>query len=240
MAARFLREPGSSGAARLRFHPADRRGVLDEEALASLESECAALAADPAVRLAALEGARDDLFAAGADLDTIAGLDPHAALSFADRGRRALAAWEGLEATTAVVVRGACFGGALDLALASDLILAFPSARFSHPGAHRGIVTGWGGTARAARRLSGAALAALFSDPHPLEAERALANGLVDLVVHADGELEALLTRWAGPEGEPLRALKRVARATDGLSPSQAHEVADRMDRLYRTRTIGM
>jgi enoyl-CoA hydratase/carnithine racemase len=206
--------------------------VLDRDALAALGAACAALAAEPAVRLVSIEGARADLFAAGADLETIAALTPEEALAFADLGRAALRAWEELDATTVVVVRGACYGGALDLALASDLILAFPGARFAHPGAQRGIVTGWGGTARAARRLSGAALTALFAEPEPLTAERALANGLVDLVLHRETELEEHLARWAGPGGEPLRALKRVARETAGLAPAQAHVVADRLSRL--------
>jgi enoyl-CoA hydratase/carnithine racemase len=229
---RFDREPAPPGAVRLRFHPSDRRGVLDERALDALFDACAAVAAEPAVRLVALEGAREDLFAAGADLETIAALTPESALAFADRGRRAIGAWESLDATTVAVVRGSCFGGALDLVLASDIVLAFPGARFAHPGAQRGIVTGWGGTARAGRRLSGAALTALFADPEPIPSHLAHANGLADFLLEEGQDVAPLLARWAGPEGEPLRALKRLTRETEGLAATQAHIVADRLSRL--------
>jgi len=223
----------SGGLAVVRFEPADRRGVLDEAALASLRQVLAELGADASLRLAVLEGAREDLFAAGADLETVAALTPGAALAFAELGREAIAAWESLEATTVAVVRGACFGGALDLVLASDLIVAFPAARFAHPGVRRGILTGWAGTVRARRRLSPAALHELFVEAEPVVAERALANGLVDLVVGGEEELGLALERWMGPLGDELRRFKRVTRAVEGLSLGTALEVEARLEKLY-------
>lgn len=67
--------------------------------------------------------------------------------------------------------------------MASDLVIAFPDATFAHPGVARGIVTGRGGTVRAAGRLSTFAFRDLFLDPEPLSVEKALANGLVDMLV---------------------------------------------------------
>lgn len=218
----------------LRFATEDRRGVLSREVLASLETRLAELAADEVVRLVVLEGAREDLFAAGADLEDIVKLTPQEALDFADAGRRAIGAWGALLPTTVAVVQGACFGGALDLVLASDLIVAYPSARFAHPGVRRGIVTGWGGTVRAGLRLSRPALHRLFVEAEPIGAERAHANGLVDFVVRDPASLEDLLNRWAGPEGDSLRLLKRVSRDVAGLPPAQALRVEERLQELLR------
>ena len=218
----------------LRFLPEDRRAALTREALASLSDAVARLARDPAVRVIALHGAGEELFASGAALEEIAALEAESAGAFADLGRDVLAAWEDFDATTVAVVRGVCYGGAVDLALASDLVVAFPSARFAHPGVLRGIVTGWGGTARARRRLSPAALQSLFSEAEPIEAERAVANGLADLLVDGEDALAAELARWAGPSGDALRALKRIARATEGLTRSQALVVEERMRELER------
>ncbi|MEO6325661.1 MAG: enoyl-CoA hydratase/isomerase family protein [Thermoanaerobaculia bacterium] len=222
----------SPGLVELLFMPSDARGVLDAEALTSLKSTVSMVASDPSVRLVALHGARPDLFAAGADLNDIARLTPESAGAFAEQGREAFGAWEALEATTVAVVRGACRGGAVDLILASDVVLAFPNATFAHPGVARGIVTGWGGTVRAARRLSPAALRALFTEEEPLSVERAVANGLVDLEVESDEMLSELLAAWSGPNGEPLRRLKQVARSVEGLTLKQALFVEERSRQL--------
>ncbi len=224
------REP--SGTRRVRFVPADRKGVLDAEALASLAAAAEALAGDGETTLAVLEGARPDLFAAGADLETVEALSGAPALDFADRGREALAAWESVPATTVAVVRGGCHGGALDLVLSTDLVLAFPAAAFAHPGAKRGIVTGWAGTVRAARRLAPRALLELFASGDPVPADRALANGIVDAVVSTDEELEELLRSFAGPAGDTVRRLKRTARAVEGLPLRAALSVEEALAAL--------
>lgn len=237
--ARFdLLRASSPGIRTLRFVPADRKGVLTPEALESLRLHVEQLAADPHLRVAVLEGARPDLFAAGADLETIAVLSPHEALAFAEAGRAAFAAWESLGATTVAVVEGACFGGALDLALSSDLIVALPNARFAHPGAHRGIITGWGGTVRARERLSPTSLRELFLEAEPIPAERAFANGLVDVLLPDRSELDGYLARWAGPDGDVLRRLKEVSRATLGLPVGRALVVEERLSQLEGTRPV--
>ncbi|HEV8267624.1 MAG TPA: enoyl-CoA hydratase-related protein, partial [Thermoanaerobaculia bacterium] len=139
MASRFVRGalPGHERVATLTFEPADARAVLDVDALESLLGAVDALRGEPNVEAVALFGARDDLFAAGADLDALARLSPVDAERFADLGRSVLAAWETLHATTVAVVRGACYGGALDLVLSTDVVVAFETARFAHPGVHR-------------------------------------------------------------------------------------------------------
>lgn len=241
MPASFRPEPSPDPALRiLRFVPADRRGVLDADAFRSLASEAVRAASDPAVTLVALVGARPGLFGAGADLEEIARMSPEEARVFAEAARDVLAEWEALAATTVAVVEGACYGGALDLVLACDLIVARPSARFAHPGVRRGIVTGWGGTVRARRRLSEAALHRLFLEGEEVSATRAHANGLVDLVLHEDGPtVERMLARWAGPEGETVRRLKRVSRAVEGLAAPQALVVEERLEALDEAKGRG-
>ncbi len=225
---------GAVGVASLRFVPADRRGVLDADAFASLESFCRAAKGRPSLRVVLLRGAGDSLFAAGADLGEIAALTPESAGHFADRARDALAAWEALDATTVAHVEGACFGGALDLVLCCDLVLAGPGARFAHPGVSRGIVTGWGGTSRARRRLGEAALMHLFADGGEVDAGRALGNGLADFAVDGPAEALAMAARWAGPGGDALRDLKRVCREVEGLPLSSALAVEERTAELLR------
>ena len=100
-------------------------------------------------------------------------------------------------------MRGVCLGSGVGLLLASDLVIAFPSATFA-----------WADPAPVSfgRRLPAAALAELFGRGDAIATERAVANGLVDLVVRSEGELDARLRSLAGGDGEAFRRIKRVAR----------------------------
>jgi enoyl-CoA hydratase/carnithine racemase len=222
MSSRFVALPGDSpGVFLLKFEPGDRRGVLDHKALGDLAHALEELSATNP-RVCVMEGAREGLFAAGASLEEVSRLEPESAAAFALRARQAFTLWESLSATTVAFVDGACFGGALDLVLCSDIIAATDRARFGHPGIVRGIVTGWGGTYRVRRRLGEAGLRRLFALAEELDCERALANGLVDLRVDSRADLDHLLLQWSGPDGDLLRDLKSLSRACEGLSREQA------------------
>jgi enoyl-CoA hydratase/carnithine racemase len=100
-------------------------------------------------------------------------------------------------------VRGACLDDAVDLLLAADLVVAFPSATF----ARARLRADAGG-----QRLSAAALDELFGRGDAIATERAVANGLVDLVVRSEEELDSRIASLAGTAGEEVRRVKRAAR----------------------------
>ncbi|MGZ8868338.1 MAG: enoyl-CoA hydratase/isomerase family protein, partial [Thermoanaerobaculia bacterium] len=104
---------------------------------------------------------REGLFAAGADMAEMSGFSPLQAEEFSRAGQELFARIEKLPVITAAIIDGDCFGGALDLAMAFDVRQATPRARFWHPGAKIGIVTGYGGTSRWRRVLSRPAANAL-------------------------------------------------------------------------------
>jgi enoyl-CoA hydratase len=152
--------------------------------------ELAALAAAEAERgqrVVAIRSLSKRLFAAGADLTAIRALDPSAAFAYAKAGQEALASLADVRALLIAEVGGACFGGAVDLALACDIRVACECASFSHPGVRLGIVTGWGGT-RLVRYVSGIRAARrLFLEGRILTAAEAHGLGLVDRVFGARG-----------------------------------------------------
>ncbi len=121
-----------------------------------------------------------DVFASGADLREIAELTAKTSAEFARRGHDLMAKIAALPQTTIAAINGFCFGGALDLALACDHRIASPNAKFAHPGAGLGIITGWGGTQRLPRLIGEAAALELFFTASPIDAESALSVGLVD------------------------------------------------------------
>jgi Enoyl-CoA hydratase/carnithine racemase len=83
---------------------------------------------------------------------------------------------------TRALINGACYGGALDLALACDRRIASSSATFCHPGVGLGIMTGWGGTQRLPRLVGEANAFELLFTATPISAETAFRIGLIDKI----------------------------------------------------------
>ena len=136
---------------------------------------------------------RPNLFAAGADMAEMQRFTPYGAYEFARLGQEVFAEIERLPCLTVALIDGDCFGGALDLALAFDFRFATPRARFAHPGARLGIVTGFGGTSRWRKVISRPAANQLFLANRVLNAGEALAMGLVDRVAESHDDAIARL-----------------------------------------------
>jgi enoyl-CoA hydratase len=131
----------------------------------------------------------DKAFAAGADISELAELTPLATHEFSLLGQSVMAQIERSPKPVIAAIRGYCFGGGLDLALACHVRIASPDAQFAHPGASLGILTGWGGTQRLPRTLlPGARSRALelFSTGRTLSAPEAFRLGLLSQIVAAN------------------------------------------------------
>ncbi|HET7711392.1 MAG TPA: enoyl-CoA hydratase/isomerase family protein [Thermoanaerobaculia bacterium] len=173
---------------------------------------------------------RPGLFAAGADMAEMERFSAADAMEFAALGQELFGRISVLPMATAAFIDGDCFGGALDLALAFDVRLAAPSARFAHPGARLNIVTGFGGTSRWRQRLSFSAARRLFLANEVLSAAEALSIGLVDSVSEEiDEECRRLLQadpRWG-------RMVKELTIHSPRLSQRDQSLLADRLAQLY-------
>ena len=120
------------------------------------------------------------VFSAGADLSEVAKLDPITAEGFSRRGQALLSSLDQAAPVTLAAIDGYCLGGGLDLALSCDLRYATPRSSFQHPGAKRGIITGWGGTQRLSRLIGVDATRRLFVTGERIDAQKALALGLIN------------------------------------------------------------
>lgn len=123
------------------------------------------------------------MFSVGADLNEVAQLTPVTAFDFSRRGQATLGLLSrrsAQDALTIAAIDGHCLGGGLDLALACDLRLATPRSTFAHPGAKRGIITGWGGTARLPRLIGRTEALRLLLTGDRIDAQEALRLGLVN------------------------------------------------------------
>ncbi len=135
------------------------------------------------VRAAILTGAGEKAFVAGADIAEMQMFDAGEALRFAQQGHALMRKLEESRVPVIAVVGGFALGGGCELALACDFILAGPRASFGQPEVNLGVIPGFGGTQRLARRVGLARARELVYTGRRIDAQEALRIGLVNAVV---------------------------------------------------------
>lgn len=162
--------------------------TLSTEMLAELEIVVGEAERREDVSALILTGALGKGFAVGADLRQVHRLTPGEAFAFSRRGQLLFGRLERARPLVIAAIDGYCLGGGLDLALACDLRYATRRSVFSHPGARRGLLTGWGGTARLPRAIGRAAALQLFLTAESISAAEALRLGLIHRLVDGEGQ----------------------------------------------------
>jgi enoyl-CoA hydratase len=137
-----------------------------------------------------LTGAGDKAFVAGADIGAMSEMSPAEAKAFSDAGHRLGYLIELLPMPVIAAVGGFALGGGCELALACDFIYASERARFGQPEVSLGLMPGFGGTQRLARRIGIARARELVYTGDHVNAEKALAMGLVNEIVPHDKLME--------------------------------------------------
>jgi enoyl-CoA hydratase len=184
----------------IRFNRPARRNSLSSGTLTKLDAIFSRATAQTEVSAIIFTGTAD-VFASGADIRELAGLDPISGRAFAERGQKLFQRIADAPQLTVAAINGYCMGGALDLSLACDLRVASSSAVFAHPGSQLGIITGWGGTQRLPRLIGKARALELFMTARRFNAAEALAMGLVTRIEDPvlEGALKLVTTqkkRW--------------------------------------------
>ena len=139
---------------------------------------------DDAASVIGITGAGGRAFASGSDLSEVAERDFRQALApivqgLADQLERA-------PKPTVAAIDGICMGGGLEVALGCDLRIATPRSRFATPEGKLGIIPGGGATARLPRIVGRGWAMEMMLMGEPIDAERALAIGLITRIVDAD------------------------------------------------------
>lgn len=172
------------------------------------------------LRALVLTGQGDRAFAAGADIAEMAEFSALQAEAFAARGQAVLRRLERFPAPTIAAVKGFALGGGCELAMACDLVLAGPTAVFGQPEVKLGVIPGFGGTQRLARRVGPQRALELMLTGRNVKADEALAIGLC-LSVASEGDVLAqaldLASRIARQGPAAVRLVKRAVIETDGL-----------------------
>ncbi|HEV2449428.1 MAG TPA: enoyl-CoA hydratase-related protein, partial [Thermoplasmata archaeon] len=130
--------------------------VLSAPVLEAIRGRLREIDADPSIRSVVLLGVTEKAFAAGADIREMAPMSPAQARVHGGRGQEVTRAIERLPIPVIAAVHGVCLGGANELALACDFVVASTDAIFGQPEIRLGIIPGWGGTRRLPRRIGAA------------------------------------------------------------------------------------
>jgi enoyl-CoA hydratase len=122
-------------------------------------------------------------------------------------------AMEGCNRPIIGAINGFAITGGFELALACDVLIASTEARFADTHARVGIMPGWGLSQRLSRVIGIYRAKEVSLTGNYIGAEQALAWGLVNRVVEADGLLpacERLARDMLSCDPEVMRAYKRV------------------------------
>jgi len=182
---------------------------------------------DPDLRVAIVTGAGERFFSAGWDLKAFAAGDPAEPEDFGLGGLAGLTELFDLDKPVIAAVNGYAAGGGFELALACDLVVAVPDARFSLPEVKLGLVADSGGILRLTRRLPRALAMELLLTGRPIDAVEAARWGIVNRVVEGGRLLEAAHGLAAEIEATaPLatRAVMAIVAATEGMTVEQGFQ----------------
>lgn len=196
----------------------EKRNALDTALTSALLGALRTADADDAVRCVVLAGAGPG-FCAGADLSEFKDLrDPKAAESRAELTMQLHLAFSKMITPVVTAVNGAAMGGGAGLAIAGDMAVMAQSARLGYPETRHGIVAAIV-MANLVRQVGRKAAFELVALGEPIDAQRALALGMVNRVA-ADASLMAEAMQIA----EKLAAVARPAMAQ---TKHLFHQVAD-------------
>ncbi|MES2697788.1 MAG: enoyl-CoA hydratase/isomerase family protein [Verrucomicrobiota bacterium] len=184
-----------------------------DRALDEITSRAAQLAA------VVLQSASPKFFCAGANINVLQTIDRDSIKPWVRRGHELMNRLEALPLPVIARVEGYAMGGGLELAMACDMIVASSSARFAQSEAKLGLVTGWGGCYRLARRVGLARAKELCFTGRILEPAEAVQLGIAEWQgepAALEQYLQELLTAISRNGRVALREMKHILASCAG------------------------
>lgn len=169
------------------------------------------------MRTVVLAGSGEKAFAAGADISPMANLSVQEALQFSRQGQMVINTLEKIPQVTIGKISGYALGGGCELAMGCDIIVASENAVFGQPEVNLGLIPGFGGTQRLARRvgLPQALDLLLTGRGKTLTASQALNFGLISRLVSQDKldeEIEKITSAIENTSFSAVSETKRLCR----------------------------
>lgn len=175
----------------LTIHRPEALNALNGNVIDALSAALEAAQENREVRVIVLTGTGDKAFVAGADIKEFADYDQAQGEELARRGQRDL--FDRVEQSRKPIVaavNGFALGGGLELAMAAHVRIASSNARMGLPEVSLGVIPGYGGTQRLAQIVGKGKAMEMVLTGGMIDAESALACGLVNQVVDQELLLE--------------------------------------------------
>jgi enoyl-CoA hydratase len=226
----------TEGLAVLTLNRPQAMNALSVALMAELASTIDALGDDPSVRVLILTGA-GRAFTAGLDLKELgAGQGSLGRVDSRSARPDPVAALERFAGPIIGAINGPAVTGGFELALACDVLLASPAARFADTHARVGIAPGWGLSQRLSRAIGPYRAREVSFTGNWVSAEQAAAWGFVNRVVPADelmSQARALAADMLGTVPDMLLRYKAVIRDGYALPFGEAMQLERNRSRVF-------
>lgn len=171
----------AGGVAVLTLNRPDQMNALSQALQTALAEAIEGAAADADVRVLILTGSGERAFSAGLDLKEVAAFGLGRGPSAAPQ-KDPVAALSACPKPVIAAINGVAVTGGFELALACDILLASRNARFADTHVRVGVIPGWGLSQRLSRLIGVSRAKALAFTGDYIDANTALAWGLVNQV----------------------------------------------------------
>lgn len=182
-------EIDKNGVANLIFDlPSEKVNKLSAPVLGELEKAINVIDGNKAIRILCITSKKDG-FIAGADINEIKAItDEKDAYEKVSRGQNILDKIAKLKIPTIAVIKGACLGGGLELALACDyrVVIAHEKTSLGLPEVNLGIIPGFGGTQRLPKLLGLQESLKIILSGKAVDAKKAFKIGLADAIIREE------------------------------------------------------
>jgi enoyl-CoA hydratase len=168
------------------------------------------------MRSVIITGTGEKAFAAGADIKELHGLNASQAETLSSKGQRIFKLIEEFHMPVIAAVNGFSLGGGCELAMACHVRVASNKARFGQPEVNLGIIPGYGGTQRLIQLIGKGKATELLLTADMVNADEALALGLVTHVTEPDQLMAKAFEIAAKMNSKGPLALKGVIKCVNG------------------------
>lgn len=203
--------------------------ALNEETMGELKDCFTRLGQDENIRAIVLTGAGEKAFVAGADIAYMVRMNSIEARNWGKYGQEVFSLIANLPKPVIAAVNGFALGGGCEIAMACDIRIAADNAKFGQPEINLGIIPGFAGTQRLTRLVGKGMAKLLIYTGDMIDANQALAVGLVEKVVAKEELLNTALDlakKIAGKPVTPIVLAKELINACDEVG-QKAGEVLE-------------
>ena len=149
--------------------------------------------ADTDIKVLILTGKGDKAFVAGADIAELVKMNPLQGKYFSRKGQKVFSKLENLPIPTIAAVNGFALGGGLEAAMGCDFIYASQKSLFGLPEINLGLIPGFGGTQRLARRIGINRAKELIFTGKNIKPQQAFDYGIINKICKPENLMEEVL-----------------------------------------------